>query len=221
MKKHKIFCKILVLSVVVALIAVLPFQLFAQTPKGIELYNSWKFPEAEKVFREVLKTVPGDMQASYYLGLSLLLQDKHEEALEVLLKVKGAKDAAGKLDKSAVPDEYQIQIALARTYLELKKLPEALKTIEAAAKVRPDAADVYAFRGAYYLQQSNLKKAAQELEKAVDLDAQNAYANYYLGHVYLRQGNPSKAVEMFKTFIQLAPQAPEAPKAKALIDALC
>jgi tetratricopeptide (TPR) repeat protein len=221
MKKNNIFCKILVLSVVLTLMAVMPFQVFAQTKNGIELYNSWKFPEAEKVLREALKVAPGDMQAAYYLGLSLLLQDKHEEALEVLKKVKGTKDTAGKLDKSAVPDEFQIQVALARTYLELKKLPEALKNLEAAAQIHPEAADVYTFRGAYYLQQANLKKAAKDLEKALDLDAQNAYANYYLGHVYLRQGDPSKAVEMFKTFLQLAPQAPEAPKAKALVDALC
>lgn len=221
MKKHKIFCNMLVLSVVVTLIAVMPFQILAQTKKGIELYNSWQFPEAEKVFREALVTAPGDIQAVYYLGLSLLLQDKHEEALGIFLKAKNERAANKQLDKSAVPDEYQMQIALARTYLELKILPEAWTCLEAAAKVHADAADVYSFRGYYYLQQGDLVKANGELEKAIKLDAQNAYANYYLGLVCLRQGNPARAVELFKVFIQLAPLAPEAPKAKALVDALC
>jgi tetratricopeptide (TPR) repeat protein len=218
MKTHKIFHRILVLSVVVPLIAAMPIQTFAQTKKGVELYTAWKFPEAEKALKEVLKTTPGDVQAAYYLGLSLLLQDKHEEALNVLLKIKGA---AGQQSKSAVPDEFQIQIALARTYLELKKLPEAWKNLDAAAKIHPDAADVYTFRGYYYLQQGDLKKAAKELEKAIELDKQNAYPNYYLGLVYLRQGNPSRAVELFKAFLQMAPQAPEAATTKALITALC
>ena len=221
MKKHKIFCNILVLSIVVTLMAVMPFQILAQTNKGIDLYNSWKFPEAEKVLREALTAAPGDIQAAYYLGLSLLLQDKHEEALGIFLKAKNERDADKQRDKSAVPNDYQMQLALARTYLELKILPEAWASLEGAAKIHANDPNVYTFRGYYYLQKGDLAKADGELEKAIKLDAQNAYANYYLGLVYLRQGNPAKAVEMFKVFMQLAPLAPEAPKAKALVDALC
>jgi regulator of sirC expression with transglutaminase-like and TPR domain len=53
------------------------------------------------------------------------------------------------------------------------------------------------------------------------LDDKNAYAHYYAGYAYLRSGNPSKSVEAFKSFLQLAPAAPEAAKVKALVDALC
>jgi tetratricopeptide (TPR) repeat protein len=221
MNKQTTCCRILVLSVVVLLITAMPLPIFAQTQKGIELFNSWKFPEAEKVLREAVKANPQDLTAEYYLGLSALLQDKHNEALDIFLKLKNARDKMAPKARPAVPDDFQIQIALARTRLELKQDDEAWKNLEAAEKDQPDAADVYVYRGAYYLQKQKNQQAIKELEKAIALDSHNAYAYYYAGHAYLRTGNPSKAVEEFKTFLQLAPLAPEAVKAKALVDALC
>jgi tetratricopeptide (TPR) repeat protein len=195
-------------------------SIFAQTDKGIALFNSWKFQEAEKVFREVVKANPKDVQASYYLSLSALMLDKHSEALALLLKVQDSQSKAGQ-GRAAVPDEFQIRIALARTYLELKQNEEALKNLEAANKIRANTVDVLVYRGAYYINKANLPQAIKELEKAMSMDDNNAYAHYYAGYAYLRSGNPSKAVEMFKSFLQLAPVAPEAIKVKALVDALC
>lgn len=211
----------LLLFVVTLFLVVAPSQIFGQTSNGIELFNAWQFQEAEKAFREALKSDPQDIQASYYLGLSLLQQEKHSEALEVFQKVKEARDHAPAQAKPSVPDEFQVQMALARTQLELKQLPEALKNLDAASKANAGSAEVHTFKGYYYMQREDLKQALKELNKALELDSQNAYAHYYAGHVYLRQGNPAKAVEMLKEFIQLAPLAPEAVKAKALIDALC
>jgi tetratricopeptide (TPR) repeat protein len=221
MNKHTAFCVVLVVSVVLSMTAVSPQAAFAQATDGMNLFNSWKFQEAEKAFREALKSDPKDIRTSYYLGLSVLMQDKHSEALDILLNVKEALDKTEPKVRPAVPDEFQIQIALARAHLELKKNTEAWKNLEAAKKLHPESAEVCVYRGLYYLNQNDNKKAIKELEKAMDLDGKEAYAHYYAGHAYLRSGNPEKAVEMFKTFMQLAPQAPEAEKAKALIFGLC
>jgi tetratricopeptide (TPR) repeat protein len=221
MIKRPSLASILLLFMVSSFLTFRPSQVFAETGKGIELYNAWDFQKAETALREVLQSNPRDVEASYYLGLSVLQLGKHSEALGIFQKVKETQDSAGRPARSPVPDEFQIQMALARTRLELKQLPEAWTNLEAAAKLRADSADVHAWRGYYYLQQENLKQALKELDKAMELDAQNAYAHYYAGHVYLRQGNPARAVDMFKEFLQLAPLAPEAVKAKALIDALC
>jgi tetratricopeptide (TPR) repeat protein len=199
----------------------IPQGLMAQTGRGIDLCDSWKFQEAEKVLREALAANPRDIQAAYYLGLSVLMQDKHNEALEILLKAKSDLDKAGSQARPSVPDEYQIQIALARTYLELKRYPEAWKSLESAQKEHPDSVDVHVYRGVYYMFRGDLQKAIGELDKSLSMDSNNAYANYYAGLAYLRNGNPSKAVDLFKAFLQLAPDAPEAGKAKALIAALC
>jgi tetratricopeptide (TPR) repeat protein len=221
MNKLRAFSGILMLSGVLLLMAAMPPQIFAQTEKGIELYNSWQYQEAEKVLRDALKANPTDVAANFYLGMSILLQEKYSEALDIFQKVKADRAKAEPGKASAMPDEYQIQIALSRAHLGLKQNAEAWKILEAAEKAHPGFSDVHVYQGVYYLQMNDPKKAIKELEKAIQLDAKSVYANYYAGHAYLRLGNPQKAVEMFKIFISLAPQAPEVPKAQALITALC
>jgi tetratricopeptide (TPR) repeat protein len=212
---------ILAIAVFLSIPGIVPQPLCAQASKGIELYNAWKFQDAEKELREALKANPSDAQTGYYLGLSVLMQDKHSEALEILAKVKEDQDKAGRQSRSPVPDAYQIELALARARLELKQNEEAWKNLEAARKLNANAADVYVYRGLYYLNLQNAQNAIKELEKAMSLDGNNAYAHYFAGQAYIRLGNPAKAVDVLKEFIQLAPSAPEVEKAKALVSALC
>jgi tetratricopeptide (TPR) repeat protein len=221
MNKFARFSTILVFSCFVSLMAAMPPRIFAQTEKGIELYNSWEYQEAEKILRDALKTDPQDIAANFYLGLSILLQEKYSEALEIFQKVEDDQGKVKLQKASNIPDEYQIQIALARAHLGLKQNAEAWKILESAEKAHPGFPDVHVYQGAYYIQVNDPKKAIKELEKAMQLDAKNIYAHYYAGHAYLRLGNPARAVDMFKIFIELAPNAPEAPKAKSLIFALC
>jgi len=207
--------------VVFSLMACMPQGGFAQTEKGIELYNSWQYQEAEKVLRDALKANPQDAQAGFYLGLSVLLGEKYSEALDIFQKLEADRHKAERQAPPTVPEESQIQIGLARAHLGLKQYPEAWKSLESAKKADADYADVYVYRGVYYLQQDKINQAIKELEKAIRMDEHNAYAHYYAGHAYLHTGNAARAVDMFKIFIQLAPHAPEVPKANALISALC
>jgi tetratricopeptide (TPR) repeat protein len=221
MDKSATLYKILAFSAVVILIIGISLQAMAQTEKGIELYNSGEFNKAEEAFREVLKNRPDDLQAGYYLGLSLLMQEKYQEALETFQKAKAAVDKGGLSGEAGIPDKGQLEIALTRAHLGLKQYPEVWECLEAAEKAKANPADIHAFRGAYYLERNDVENAAKELEKAIELDYLNAYAYYYSGYAYLRLGNPARAVDMFEMFLRLAPYAPEAAKAKFLIDSLC
>ena len=55
----------------------------------------------------------------YNLGLSNLSQDKYQDALDAFLKINNS------LTGKTSPNEYQIQIALARARLGLKQYDEA------------------------------------------------------------------------------------------------
>ena len=211
----------LVLSAVLILIGGMSLQIMAQTEKGIDLYNSWEYERAEKALHKVLKDEPADLQARYYLGLSLLMQGKYQEALDTLQKAKASVDESAASGEAGLPDKGRLEIALTQAYLGLKRIPEALESLEAAEKAKANPVDIHTFRGAYYLEMNNVQEAAQELEKAIELDSQNAYTYYYAGFAHLRLGNPAKAVQMFQVFLTLSPYAPEAEKTKSLVDSLC
>jgi cytochrome c-type biogenesis protein CcmH/NrfG len=221
MNKRITRCLILMLSVVLSLAVIMPQTICAQTSKGIELYNAWKFADAEKVLREALKAEPSATLANYYLGLSVLMQDKHSEALDIFLKVKRSQDKADQWTRPAVPSEYQIQMAMARARLELNQYEEAWKNLESARIEDGKASDVYVYRGQYYVLKNKNSEAVKELEKAIKLDEKNAYAYYYMGLAYYQSGQADKAVTALKMFLQLFPGAPEAGNAKKIVDQLC
>lgn len=221
MNKRKACCRILVLTVAFAVVASIPQQISAQSKKGVELYGSGHFREAEAAFREALKNNPSDTPNNYYLGLSILLQDKCSEALDIFLKAKKSQDRADQWTRPAVPDEYQINLAMARARLGLKQYDEAWKNLESARIENGKSSDVYVYRGVYYYQQEKLPEAIKELEKAISLDKNNPYAYYYEGLTYYKMSVPDKAVGALKMFLQLYPNAPEAAKAKEIVVKLC
>jgi tetratricopeptide (TPR) repeat protein len=137
------------------------------------------------------------------------------------MKVRQIRDKMDPKVRPAIPNEYQIQLAFARTNLELKHFDEAWKNLEIAGKENPKSADVLVYRGVYYLDQEKHQESLKELEKAVSLDNKNAYAYYYQGMAYFHSGVADKAVDAFKKFLELAPAAPEAAEAKRLINILC
>jgi tetratricopeptide (TPR) repeat protein len=200
----------------IVLTGILFFQLSAsaQTEKGKESFNNYEFAKAEQVFRDVLKTDPGNTEAGYYLGLSLYMQKKYEDALVVF---KGIKDS-----KKEIPNNKGgLEIIITRINLELKKYPEALKSLEEAKAAKADQADIHVYQGAYYLETNEPQKAIKELEEAIKINPENAYAYYYAGYAYVRLGLPADGEKALKRFLELAPYAPEAEKAKILVDVLC
>jgi tetratricopeptide (TPR) repeat protein len=202
------------LFIVLTSILFLQVSVSAQTEKGKEYFNNYEFAKAEQVFRDALKTDPGNSEAGYYLGLSLYMQKRYEDALVVF---KGIKDG-----KKEIPNnDGRLEILITRICLELKKYPEALKSLEEAKAAKADEADIHVYQGAYYFETNEPQKALKELEEAIKINPENAYAYYYAGFAYVRLGHPADAEKALKRFLELAPYAPETEKVKMLVDVLC
>jgi cytochrome c-type biogenesis protein CcmH/NrfG len=221
MDKSKYINMFIVVSVVFALISGISLYAVAATEDGIHSYNIGEFHKAEALFREVLKGDADDIQAGYYLGMSLLMEEKFKEALGIFQNLEDNINNKAVIKDSDVPTKGQVEIGLVRSYLGLKKYPEALKSLDSAEKAKADPVDIHTYKGAYYLEMNENLKAQKELETALNQKSQNPYTYYFAGITYLRLGHPAKAVEQFKVFLQLAPYAPEAEHAKFLIDTLC
>jgi superkiller protein 3 len=199
----------------------MPKQAFAQADEGIKLYNAGDYVKAESKLRMQLMAQPGNTEARYYLGLSLLYQGKFAEALKELKTVKSEHEKSGQRSATAVPSAYQIDLALAKSHLGLGQFEEAWPELESARMEDPESSDVYLYSGIYYYKQKKYPQAIEALEKSISLDPQNAYAYYYVGMAYHETENVQKMLDSLKMFLQLAPDSPEAPEVKKLHDAFC
>jgi len=168
MKKRTALCLITV-CIAAGLLTVIPQHLYAQAQKGIDLFKSRQYMDAEIALREVLNADPANVQARYYLGLSLLEQEKYRDALPEIKRVQQEQLRADQWVRSPIPNEYQIQVALGRAHLALKNYAEALRSIESARIEDLNSAEVYLYRGMYYLEQKKRDEAVKDFEKAIKL----------------------------------------------------
>jgi len=193
----------------------------AKAEDGLKFLSTGEFEQAEAIFNEILKGDAENVQAGYYLGLTLLMQERYKKALGIFQNLKANIDNKSVMGNAEIPTKGQIEIGLVRSQIGLKNYPEALKNLKAAETAKADPVDLHTYKGSYYLEINENIRANEELEKALDLNSQNPYTYYYGGIANIRLGNPQKAVELLKVFLNTAPYAPEAEQAKFLIDTLC
>jgi tetratricopeptide (TPR) repeat protein len=189
-----------------ALTQLLPAIAEDKLGRAIELYESKNYREAEPALREVLGEDPGNSRARHTLGL-------------VLMELKNYGEAANELQKaleSGAPTD-QIQVDLARAYVELHDWDKAEAALRAAQGDNPE---VYYLRGRVASGRKDYAAAAPDFEKAIELNPRHAYAYYYAGIAYNSLKRRDKTVQYFNTFLKLAPDAPEAEKVQSLLRAL-
>jgi len=176
--------------------------LAADLGRGIELYNSRSYTEAERELREVLQNEPESARAHAYLGMALLSRDKVREAAEELRR-------AEELDATS-PD---VKIGLAQLYIEQKDYSKAETALDEAG----DVAEARYYRGVLNVHRKRYEPAVKDLENEVARNPENAYAHYYLGLAYSNTRRPDRMVRHFDTFLKLAPDAPEAKKVQSFL----
>ena len=194
-----------------------------------QLVEAREYQKAEAAAKEILSGEPRNAEAGWLLGLSLLGQDRFKEAETALLAAEEALLPPPEPDK-AEPAEIQkeavhsagsraddIQIALARAYMGQKSLDQAEAALARAVKIRADNPDLYFYRGTLDAQRKDYAASARDMDKSIELDPKRAQAYYYAGIAYSQIKQPDRMVERFQTFLKLAPDAPEAPKVKALL----
>ena len=112
--------------------------------------------------------------------------------------------------------------ARALTYLGLSMTKserplEALEYLNRAVDLDPTSAEAHYGLGLAYGYLNRLPKMVEELEQAVHLDSKHAYAHYQLGLAYNQQDKVDLSILHLERFLQLAPDAPEAPQVNALL----
>jgi|GEM_PF-1602652 tetratricopeptide (TPR) repeat protein len=179
-----------------------PFQ------RAIWLYHQGKVGEALEAFQK-LENADGRADVQAYIAFCYGRQGKWDEALQTA-------ERALRLDGSLILGYAAKAYALAgRGAFE-----DALRVLQTAREKAPENVEVAYTTGLVRYLQKAYSDAAPVLKQAVDKDPQRPYTHYYLGMTYYNLNQKAMAIQYLENFLRLAPEAPEAPQVRDLLQRL-
>ncbi len=156
-----------------------------------EQHRAGNLPEAERLYRQVLKEQPHNVDALRLLGMIAFAAGRHQDAETLLRRAVGfAPDFAG-----AVTD-------LARVLQERNRLAEAIDYFEHAASLQPASPHAHFLLAGAYAPAGRSPDAIRAFRKAIELRPQHAGAWLGLGHVLKTVGQQSEAIAAYRKCIE-------------------
>jgi tetratricopeptide (TPR) repeat protein len=158
-----------------------------QARRALALHKTGDPAGAEKIYRRILKTDPGNGRVRYYLGVACLEQGKFAAGRTVL-------EQALQRD----PENSDILFSLGRALEKVGDRDAALRNLEAARDLAPERADVWAAIGGVLQQQHRLQEAITVYTHALELqpDDWQVYANAAIVQIGL--GNLEEGAAMLR-----------------------
>ena len=175
-----------------------------QEAEAVEVYA-----EAAELFRRNLELNPDSRPSLLNRAAALDNAGKTDELEKVLLKIT-----------EVDPGYLQAYFRLSTLYTQAGRADDALAVLDripggdksAAAAIYNVAVNLY--------NDDNLGAAELAARKAAEIDPDLAPVRRLLARVYLRQGNDAAAIPEIETFLELAPDDPEADDERQLLEAL-
>ena len=182
---------------------------------GADLTNAGKYDEAIAQFNTVLKDVPKCAECHTNLGAIYSRQQewaKAEESYKKALEIN--------------PESVESYNGLANVYNAQKKFTEA-QAMNAEAAKRAGAAgagggnaDALYNQGVIAWNANDFPKAQELFAAAVKANDKHAEAHFMLGQANLNTGKLPEAAKEFETYLKIAPNGPNAEKAKTNFEML-
>lgn len=164
-RPHMAIYSLVALLLVPAFQSAIPFFAAAQTKPpvdsedrkhAIELYRQGQFGDASRLLRKVVKDKRSDEEGWYYLGLSLVHQDKRAKdaakAFETALKVR--------------PNFAAARAGLSYSFLLRNKPNDAIREAKAALTIDPSIVEAHYIIGVVRMNSGNAEDALTEAKEA-------------------------------------------------------
>jgi tetratricopeptide (TPR) repeat protein len=139
-------------------------------------------------------------------GLELYKQGKYSEAASTL---------AAEVTSSPENKELLAYLGLAR--IHAGDANGACEPLKKAIGLDDNYAEAHFGLGLAYVKMKDLGRAIPELDRATKLAPSHAYAHYNLGMAYNQTGKKELSVLHLRQFLELAPEAPEAPAVRSFL----
>jgi tetratricopeptide (TPR) repeat protein len=177
---------------------------------GRVLEQEKKYSDATARLQKAAQLAPSDPAPQVYLGEALLRARKNGEADAAFRKA--ADLAQGKSGGDAL---YYLGVAQQR----LKQYDQAVGTLERARSQSPGNAMVPFQIGVTRAFQEQWTPAVEQLNNAIEMNSGLAYAYYYRGLANEKLNRKDLLVNDLERFLTLAPNAPDADRARAILQA--
>jgi predicted O-linked N-acetylglucosamine transferase (SPINDLY family) len=172
-------------------------------PEAIDLarnhHRAGRLPQAEQIYRAVLRLEPDNPEALHLLGLIAYQVGRHDMAVEHM-------DHAIRLN----PQEPTYHNNLGLVHRAQGRLDRAIASFREAVRLHPHFAGGHGNLGTALKDEGRLDEAGEHLREAVRLDPQAALHHYNLGNLYWARKEYDDAVRCYDRALALQPDYPEA-----------
>ncbi len=176
---------------------------------GTAAYKQGDFAAALSEFQAAVAAAPGDSDAQNNLAQVLIRQGRAKDALPHL-------DEAVRLDSQ----RWSYRFNRARAYGLLNRWEEAATEYRKASELFPDDHATLYNLGLALLRVKQYPAAVTALEQAVTMAPEEHGFLITLGTAYVGAEQPAHARATFEQFLKTAPSDPDAPRVKALLEAM-
>jgi tetratricopeptide (TPR) repeat protein len=163
--------------------------------KGLIAFEAGRLAEAEELFTRALIAKPGDADAGYYLGQTLLRLRKFAAAEQVFRQILETE-----------PASHRALLGLAIALYNLEQDRAALEALERAERLDPTDPLVLYYQGLVYQRLKDYERAPGRFLRAMALSPDLAHsAHYFSGVAYYQRGAYEEAKEAFEAAIAAQP----------------
>jgi tetratricopeptide (TPR) repeat protein len=170
--------------------------------KGIVLYNSERYSEAERYLSEAFKAKPADPTAGHYLGQSLLRLKRYQAAEERFREILRRH-----------PEDPRARMGLGMALYHQERYTDALANFTMAEQTLTDEPLLYYYEGLAAAERKSFDQASEKFLRAGKLDQEFGQdPHYQRGAALYSEGKADQAAAEFQSAVLAGSTAASQPK---------